>query len=168
MKKLAILLITTFAIGNLFAQSNDMEEARRIVLGERKDSRSSYPNNDAKDVVLGRDDRRVYDERNSRYPNRYPTTSRSRTEQVNREYDAKIRSIRSNRTLSASEKERIIRDLNYERERKIRNINGDRRYDNRRYDDDNKYKKNKKNKNKGNNGNHYGWQKGKGNPHRKY
>jgi hypothetical protein len=180
MKKVVTLLITVAAFGSSFAQSNDMEEARRIVLGERKDSRSSYPN-DPRDVVLGSDERRVYDRRDDRYPNRYPTTSRSRTEQINREYDTKIRSIRNNPHLSSAEKERIIRGLNNERARRIREVNGDyrkyqdkrryedRRYDDRRYDrrdDDDDYKKYKDKKHKGNNGNHYGWQKGKGNPHK--
>ena len=173
MKKIATLLITAAAFSSSFAQSNDMEEARRIVLGERKDSRSSSPSNDPRDVVLGSGDRRVYDRRDNRYPDNYPSTTRSRTERVNREYDAKIRSIRNNPYLSSAEKERIIRGLNNERARKIREINGydrryeDRKYKDRRYGDDDDYKKHKNKKYKSNNGNHYGWQKGKGNPHRR-
>jgi hypothetical protein len=175
MKKIVTLLITAAAFSSSFAQSNDIEEAKRIVLGERKDSRSTSPSSDPKDVVLGSDGRKVYDPRDTRYPT--GTTSRSRTEQINREYDAKIRSIRNNPNLSAAEKERIIRDLNNERARRLRDVNGDnrkyeerRRYEDKRYDrrndndDDDKKYKNKKSK--GNNGNHYGWQKGKGNPHK--
>lgn len=183
MKRIVTLLITAVAFSSSFAQSSeDMEEARRIILGDRKDTRTSSPSSDPKDVVLGPNDRRVYDRRDTRYP----STSSSRTEQINREYDAKIRSIRSNRNLSSAEKERIIRDLNNERARKLRGVNGDRRYndrrdedrrkyedkryEHRRYDrrddDDDDYKKNKNKKSKGNNGNHYGWEKGKGNPHK--
>lgn len=183
MKRLVTLLITAAAFSSSFAQSSeDMEEARRIILGERKDDRTSSPTKDQKDVVYGPNDRRVYDRRDTRYP----STSSSRSEQINREYDTKIRSIRNNRNLSSAEKERIIRDLNNERARRLREVNGDRRYNDRRYDDRRKYedkryedrrydrrdddddddKKYKNKKSKGNNGNHYGWEKGKGNPHK--
>jgi hypothetical protein len=173
MKKIVTLLITAAAFSSSFAQSSEMEEAKRIVLGERKDSRSTSPSTDPRDVVLGRDERRVYDRKDTRYPT--STSSRSRTEQINREYDAKIRSIRNNPNLSAAEKERIIRDLNNDRARRLRQVNGDnRRYEDRNYkdrkydrrDDDDDDKKYKNKKAKGNNGNHYGWQKGKGNPHK--
>jgi hypothetical protein len=174
MKKMVTLLITAAAFSSSFAQSNDMEEAKRVVLGERKDSRTTSPSNDPRDVVLGSDGKRVYNHKNTRYPS--GSTTRSRTEQINREYDAKIRSIRSNPNLSAAEKERIIRDLNNERARRLREVNGDnrryedgKRYEDRKYDrrdDDYDDKKFKNKKSKGNNGNHYGWQKGKGNPHK--
>jgi hypothetical protein len=178
MKKIVTLLIAAGAFSSSFAQSDDMEEARRVVLGEKKDSRSTYPSDNSKEVVLGRNERRVYDRRNTRYPDHYPSTSRtSRADRIDREYDAKIRSIRNNPHLSSSEKERIIRGLNNERARKIHEINGnnrrydDRRYDERRYDrrdrdhkdPDKKYNKKKY---KSNNGKHLGWQKGKGNPHK--
>jgi hypothetical protein len=176
MKRIVTLLIAASAFSSLFAQSDDMEEARRVVLGEKKDSRSTYPSDNSKDVVLGPSDRR--------YPNGYPSTSRtSRADRIDRDYDAKIRSIRNNPHLSSSEKERIIRGLNNERARKIREINGhNRRHDDRRYnersydrrdrdhkDNDKKYDKDRKynkKKYKGNNGKHLGWKKGKGNPHK--
>lgn len=178
MKRIVTLLIAASAFSISFAQSDDMEEARRVVLGEKKDSRSTYPSDNSKDVVLGRNDRRIYDRRDTRYPNRYPTSSRtSKAERIDREYDAKIRSIRNNPHLSSSEKERIIRGLQNERARKLREVNGDnRRYNDRRYQErdhdrrDKDYKdydkKYNKKKYKGNNGKHLGWKKGKGNPHR--
>lgn len=180
MKLFITLLAATLPFTGLLAQSQTTEEAKRVILGERRDSR----NDDSKDVVLGRDGRPVYEERGSTNER----NRQARINQVNREYDAKVRSIRNNNTLSRSEKERIIRDLEEERSRRIREINSDRnrrdndhrnddrRNDDRRNDDrrrdDRSYergyenKKGKKDKNKGNNGKHKGWQKGKGNPHR--
>lgn len=168
MKKILTLLICVSAAAMASAQdTREMEDVRDIIFGERKDGTKRNDNRD-RDVVLGRDDRR-YDERN-----RYPSSSRSsEANRINREYDAKINSIRNNRHLSRSEKERAIRQLESDRNRKLRQLNE--RSDNRRYDrddDDRRYSGNKNNKNKkykkgkGNNGNHYGWQKGKGNPHR--
>ncbi|MFN2458281.1 MAG: hypothetical protein ABR502_08790 [Chitinophagaceae bacterium] len=175
MKKILLLLISFGGFASLFAQSNpEMEEAKRVILGNKKNSRTSEErrtsdrNKDPRDVVLGRD-RRVYDESGRRYPDNYPYGSRdAQIEQVNREYDAKIQSIRNNPTLSAAEKERMIRQLNRDRVERIKRINNeykkDRRYDD---DDDDDYKKDKKDKKyKKNNGNHYGWEKGVGNPHR--
>ena len=74
---------------------------------------------------------------------------------MNREYDAKIRSIRNNPNLSRSEKERIIRQLEQDRKKKIRQISDHRRSE---YGKNKKYKKNP--------GKHKGWSKGKGNKHR--
>jgi len=90
---------------------------------------------------------------------------------VNREYDAKIWSIRNNRTLSQQEKDRMIRQLEQDRQRRIQQItrNGHYRYQtkgrkDRDDDDDDRYERN----GKGNNGKHLGWEKGKGNPHRSH
>nr|MBA2762646.1 hypothetical protein [Segetibacter sp.] len=103
-------------------------------------------------------------EQGNRYPNGTGTRDQQ-IDQVNRDYDQKINSIRNNPTLSSVEKERIIRDLNNERAKRIRAINNN--YKNRDKDDDDDDDDNKKNKKyKKNNGNHYGWEKGKGNPHK--
>lgn len=177
MKRFFTLLAFLLPFLSLMAQSQTTEEAKRVILGERRDDRNTNTNNgNPKDVVLGRDGRPIYDERSN-----YPGGNRQgRINEINREYDAKIRSIRNNRTLSRAEQDRIIRDLEQQRNRRIREINGrddNRRYDNRRnergrddrdWDDDRDRNKNK-NKykgNKGNNGKRLGWEKGKGNPHR--
>ncbi|MFN2437557.1 MAG: hypothetical protein ABR503_00045 [Chitinophagaceae bacterium] len=162
MKKILNLFICAAAFA--FAQAQTpQEEARRVILGERKTSdRDRSPNE--RDIILG-DDRRVHDERASRYPN--SSTREQRIYEVNREYDAKVESIRNNHYLSSAEKQRMIRQLNNDRARKIQEINiryEDRRYENRRdkgYDD--RYER-------GNNGKHKGWEKGKGNQkkYRKY
>lgn len=146
MKKIITLLIAVAAFAGAEAQSNKIEEAKRVVLGGG-----------------GNNDRDIYEERRvgSRdYP--YGTSREAEIDRINRDYDLKIQSIRNNPYLSSSEKERTIRQLNNEREKRIREINSyeDRNRD-RRYDDDDNYRKNKKNKS--NNGKHKGWTKGKGN-----
>ena len=159
MKKLFALLIAAGAFITTIAQSDSRsEEARRVILGPRQSS----PQN-PRDVAIGRDDRRVYDEDGNSYPGTYPSgTSREREiNQINRDYDRKVQSIRNNPHLSAREKERIIRDLNYERNERIREVNNDYR----RYEDNNDYYSKEK-KQKKNNGKHLGWEKGRGNPHR--
>jgi hypothetical protein len=145
MKKFITLLIAVAAFAGAEAQSNKIEEAKRVVLGGG--------NNNDRDIY---EDRRV----GSRdYP--YGSSREAEIDRINRDYDQKIQSIRNNPYLSSAEKERTIRQLNNERERRIREINNgyeDRDRD-RRYDDD--YRKDKKNKS--NNGKHKGWTKGKGN-----
>lgn len=155
MKKFITLLMTAMAVSGAFAQSADTEEARRILSGGN--SRTSYPSHD----------NRVYENRD-----RYPEDRSGNVDAVNRDYDAKIRSIRNNRNLANAEKDRIIRDLEGQRQRRIQEIRGyndrsydDRRNDKRRYDRDDQ-QHSKKHKQKGNNGKRLGWQKGKGNPHR--
>jgi hypothetical protein len=161
MKYILTLLLSSLLVTATFAQTDaEKEEAKRVILGDKKGT-TTYPKSG--------DDRTVYGGRNERYPQqypaRYPTTSRERRiYEINREYDAKIYSIRQNRTLSNSEKERMIRQLEADRRRKINALSDDYYKRNRRYDDNDDYKKSKKHK--GNNGNHYGWQKGKGNPHK--
>jgi hypothetical protein len=168
MKQILTLLVAVLVAATTFAQTDaQKEEAKRVILGEKKGT-TPYPNtgND-RDVILGGgDNRTVYG--GSNYPQRYPSTSGTSREQriydINREYDAKIYSIRNNRSLSQNEKERIIRQLEIDRRRKIDAINsrynGDRNYRNNDHD---AYKKSKKYKH--DNGNHYGWEQGKGNPH---
>jgi hypothetical protein len=170
MKKIITLLVSFGAFTTLFAQNTrEMEDAKRVILGA---PRTSSPNSqNPKDIVLG-DDRRVYDGTGNRYPQTYPyPNSSSRDAQVNsinREYDAKIYSIRNNRYLSNSEKERMIRQLEMDRARAIQGVNkqygNNRDYKRNNDRDDDYYKKNKKYKS--NNGNHYGWENGKGNPHK--
>ena len=170
MKKILTLIISAAAFVSAFSQTND-EEARRVILGGKNKTGSttetSRDRQNPRDVVLGGRNRRVYDEQGNRYPNGTGTRDQQ-IDQVNRDYDQKINSIRNNPTLSSVEKERIIRDLNNERAKRIRAINNN--YKNRDkddYDDDDDDDDNKKNKKyKKNNGNHYGWEKGKGNPHK--
>jgi hypothetical protein len=167
MKKIITLL---FCIGTLASASaqTPQEDARRVILGGGKNKKTDQDTRNSRDVIIG-GDRRVNDEQGTAYPypGNYPTSGsrQAQIDQVNRDYDAKIQSIRNNPYLSAEEKERTIRQLNNDRNRVIRQINGkssDKR--DKRYDDDDDYKKDKKNKS--NNGNHYGWEKGKGNPHK--
>ena len=156
MKKLLTLLVALVALAPAFAQSrSEREEAKGVILGEpRGTTNYPYP-----------DDRTVYGGTSrypQRYPQTYPNTSRERRiYEVNREYDAKIYSIRMNRTLSRREKDRIIRQFELERRRKIADINND-YYRNNRYDNNGKKSK----KYKRDNGNHYGWDRGRGNPHK--
>ena len=166
MKKIITLVVLLSLFNIVFAQSSpQIEEAKRVILGPKK---SSNPNQgDPRDVVLG-NDRRVYDDNGNRYPNTYPGSSKqAQIDQINREYDSKINSIRNNAYLSSAEKERMIRQLEADRARRIRQINdqyyGDDERNDRRYDDDDRFEKKKYKKN---NGKHLGWEKGKGNPHR--
>ncbi len=97
------------------------------------------------------------DERGSRYPT---GTREQNVDQVNRDYDAKVQSIRNNPYLSSAEKERAIRQLNNDRARRIKEINNgneERRYEKRKdRDNDKRYERH-------DNGKHKGWEKGKGN-----
>lgn len=161
MKKLITLLLATGAFATVHAQTSK-EEARRIILGQEKGNNSTSPN--GRDVVLGGGNERTYPDS---YPNNYPSGSRqAEIDRVNREYDAKIWSIRNNNTLSSEEKARMIRQLEQDKARRIRQINGNDRYSGKKgkkYDDDDNYGKRY---GKTNNGKHLGWEKGKGNPHK--
>lgn len=166
MKKVITLMLIVSTVASANAQTSQ-EDSRRVVLGTggggTRTERTSGGSNPV-DVILGRD-RRVEDNQGTRYPSGTYGTREQQIDRVNREYDAKIYSIRNNRTLTAAEKERMIRQLEADRARRIREINN-RYYDrDRRYDDrDDDYRKDKKYKS--NPGNHYGWEKGKGNPHK--
>lgn len=138
MKKFITLLLGAATFTGAFAQSKTTDEARRIILGDNRD------------VAVHRDKKPVYDNREY-----YPAADKKSVDKINREYDEKIKSIRKNKKLSNAEKDRIIRDLESQRRRAIQ--------DNNRHYDDRKYKNNKHN-----NGKHIGWEKDKGNPHRKY
>ena len=167
MKNILTLLVCSLFVSAAFAQTDaQKEEAKRVILGPKTTSTSKT--GDDKSVILGGgDDRTVYGETDRRYPQRYPSTATSREQRIydiNRTYDAKIASIRNNPRLSRSEKERIIRQLEAERRQRIAAVNGTYYGKDRRNSKDEDCKKSKKNK--GNNGNHYGWEKGKGNPHK--
>jgi hypothetical protein len=146
MKKILTLLLAVSIFGAVNAQSSK-EEARRIILGKEK-NKNGNTSQRGRDIVLGKDsrndDRRVY-------PNSYPSSRQSQASQINREYDAKIRSIRNNPNLSRAEKDRIIRQLEKDRAAKLRKV---------RDHDNNRYHKKKKHSD---NGKHKGWYKGKGN-----
>jgi len=154
MKKILTLLFFVGASATLFAQTNS-ERSRDIILGKeprQSDTRTS------RDVILGRKNRPVYGNESS-------TSTSRKVAEVNREYDAKVQSIQNNRYLSRAEKDRAIRQLENDRNRRIREIRGT--DTSRRYNDRTVSNKNRKvKKNKSNNGNHYGWEKGKGNPHK--
>ena len=163
MKTILTLLLSFGVFAAAFAQTDaEKEEAKRVILGERKVSGPVARRDDDRTIILGGDDRTVYGKRSNRYPQTYGSSRERQIVEINRAYNEKIYSIRNNRTLSRSEKERIIRQLELDRRRSIDQLRND-RYDNRFDDNQSRYKKSKKYKN--NNGNHYGWQKGKGNPH---
>src|SRR5215212_8586319 len=150
MKKILTLLIAAGAFVAVNAQSSK-DEARRVILGGGSNS-GGNTSKQGRDVILGgggNDNTRTY-------PNSYPGNSsrQAQIDQVNREYDAKIYSIRNNGTLTQAEKERMIRQLEKDRAKRIKEIdqysgygkNG-KRYD----DDDDRYE------GRHDNGKHKGW-----------
>jgi hypothetical protein len=161
MKKLITLVVALGAFVAVQAQTS-RDEARRVILGQEKEKTSTSRN--GRDVVLGGGNETTYP---NSYPNNYPSGSRqAEIDRVNRDYDAKIWSIRNNNTLSSEEKARMIRQLEQDRARRIRQINQSDGYGygkkGKKYDDDDYGKGNGKT----NNGKHLGWEKGKGNPHK--
>jgi hypothetical protein len=171
MKKFITLLLALGAVATTFAQSRD--DAKDIILG-----RKTGTPNDTRTTPQNPNDVPVFG-RNKNGTTNYPNTSGDRqaqVDQVNREYDAKIASVRNNPYLSASEKQRTIDQLNKDRAKRIREINGSAGHvykNNKKHhdgdnedDDEGNGHGNERSKSKGNNGNHYGWEKGKGNPHR--
>jgi hypothetical protein len=151
MKKILTLLIAFGAFATLHAQSR--EETRRVILGGSKDN-GSYGGRE-RDVILGGGNNGG---QNPTYPNgSYGGDRQYQIDQINREYDAKIYSIRNNPNLSYEEKQRMIRQLERDRQRRINDIS--RQYNDGYGNDNNRnYKKD--------NGKHKGWTKGKGNPHK--
>lgn len=143
MKKILTLLIAAGAFVTLHAQSR--EETRGVILGSPNEN-GRYGSRD-RDVILGGGN-------NSQYPNTYPNNGnygydrQYQVDQINREYNVKIESIRNNRYLSYQERDRMIRQL--ERERQIRIAEINRQYSNARYNDRN---------DKHDNGKHKGWNK---------
>ena len=154
MKQIITFLLAFGLLSSAQAQTS-RDEARRVILGQPKNSGNyptTYPNSYPSTYP-------------NSYPNNYPNGSaQAQIDQVNRDYDAKVYSIRNNPNLSPSEKERVINQLERERRNRINRINqeyngnnrNNRRNDN---DDDDRYEKK-------NNGKHLGWEKGKGNPHK--
>lgn len=156
MKKILTLLIAAGAFVTLHAQSR--EETRGVILGSPKDN-GSYGGRD-RDVILGGGN-------NSQYPNypnngNYGNNRQYEADQINREYNIKIQSIRENRYLSNQEKTRAIRQLEQDRQQRMAELsrqydNNNGRYDDGRYDNDNR-------NDRRDNGKHKGWYKnGKGN-----
>ena len=159
MKKILTLLIAAGAVVAVNAQTS-RDEARRIILGDGSNSGGKNSSTKGRDVILGGggsgNDTRTY-------PNSYPGTNsrQSQIDQINREYDAKIYSIRANSHLSEAEKERAIRQLENDRKQRIREIN---QYSN---SNSNRYKNGKNHgscdDDRHDNGKHKGWTNGKGN-----
>ena len=157
MKKILTLLIAAGAFVAVNAQTS-RDEARRIILGDGGNSGGNNSSTKGRDVILGGgnggNDTRTY-------PNSYPGrgSRQAQIDQINREYDAKIYSIRTNSHLSEAEKERAIRQLENDRDRRIREIN--------RSSNSQGHKNGKNNGNcnddRHDNGKHKGWTKGKGN-----
>jgi hypothetical protein len=166
MKKLLTLLIAVGALASVQAQTS-RDEARRVILGQPKNTSKNTPNtSNPRDVILGGGNNGG--NYPNTYPGNYPSGSRqAQIDQVNREYDSKIQSIRNNPYLTQVEKDRAIRQLENDRARRIREINGQsgnysrkkgKKYDND--DNDDQYE------GRHDNGKHLGWEKGKGNPHK--
>lgn len=166
MKKIITLLIAAFAVSASFAQTTSQEESRRVILGkQKKEGEQTSKKEDkrsAKDIILGRDN----DKTSRNDDGVYSSTERqAKIDAINRDYDAKIQSIRNNPNLTAEEKQRIIDRLEKERAKKIKEVNKD--YKDKDRDDDDGDDDDKKDKKvKGNNGKKLGWEKGVGNPHR--
>jgi hypothetical protein len=165
MKKIITLFFAATSFVVLHAQTSK-EEARRVILGQPKNTNGSgNPSTNGRDIILGggNNGNTYPTSYPGNYPNNYPYGSReAQIDQVNREYDAKIYSIRNNGNLSPSEKERMIRQLEADRARRIREINkqsGSYNKKNKKHDDDDRYERH-------DNGKHKGWEKGKGNPHK--
>lgn len=116
MKKIITLLVCATVFSQaVVAQTN--EDARRVILGGSKRGNSDRQGNDPRDVVLGGENRRVYEENGSR------SSRRAEVDATNREYDRRIRSVRNNPFLGAAEKDRRINELERERRQRIREIN---------------------------------------------
>ena len=150
MKKILTLLLAVTAFVSLHAQSR--EETRRVILGGDKGNNNGTYGGNGRDVILGGGNN------GGQYPTypggTYPSGNRqAQIDQVNREYDAKIQSIRNNPYLSYEEKERAIRQLERDRQQRIREIN--QYYERNSGYDDGRYNK------PHDNGKHKGWYKNK-------
>lgn len=170
MKKIVTLLIAVGSFMAMQAQTS-RDEARRVILGQPKNSSKTNGQN-PRDVILGggNNGTNYPNTYPNNYPNNYPNGSsrQAQIDQVNRDYNYKVQSIRNNPYLSPAEKDRAIRQLEMDRTRRINEINGQygggysknrgRKHDDG--DDDDRYE------GRHDNGKHLGWQKGKGNPHK--
>ena len=157
MKKILTLFLAVAAVATVQAQTS-RDEARKVILGQPKGGSTNGgggTSTQGRDVILGGGNGNT-----GQYPN-----NGTSVDQINREYDQKIWSIRNNPNLSQAEKDRIIRQLEQDRARRIRQVsqsNENRNYKkNKEYkrdrDDDDRYEGRK------DNGKHKGWYKGKGN-----
>ncbi|HZH64179.1 MAG TPA: DUF1542 domain-containing protein [Flavisolibacter sp.] len=143
MKKILTILLATGAFVSVQAQSK--EEARRVILGGGNGSSTdrNHPTNGDRDVILGGGNKNTRS-----YPTSNPSgNGQSQSDEVNREYDTKIQSIRNNDYLSYEEKQRAIRQLEKDRQKRLQQINS--QYNNN-YG---------RNGNRQNNGKHKGWNK---------
>lgn len=152
MKKILTLLLVAGAVTAAQAQMSK-EEARRVILGGGGNN-GGYGN--GRDVILGGGNN---GDSYPSYPGNYPSSGnrQAQIDQVNREYDAKIQSIRNNPYLSYEEKDRAIRQLERDRQSRIRQLSegyGNGGYKNGRYNNGDC-----DNDNRGNKGKHKGWDK---------
>ena len=150
MKQILTLLLAVGFFTAAQAQTS-RDEARRVILGGGTGSGSNGSN--GRDVILGGGN----NGESYPYPRTYPTSgsSQSRMDQINRDYDNKIQSIRNNPYLSNEEKQRTIRQLEKDRQSRIRQVGN---YDDRRYGDD-RYDNDRYDNNRKDNGKHKGWYK---------
>lgn len=151
MKKILTLLLFAGAVTVANAQ-NSRDEARRVILGGGNGSENG---GNGRDVILGGGNN------GNNYPGNYPQGNNNRQyqiDQVNREYDSKIQSIRNNQYLSYDEKDRAIRQLERDRQARLQQIYNN--YGNGYGNGNN----NCNNNNRHDNGKHKGWyKKGKNN-----
>ncbi len=144
MKKILTLFLAVGTLTAVQAQTS-RDEARRVILGGGNGSGS----NGGRDVILGGGSN---GDSYPTYPENYPSGSReSQIDQINRDYNNKIQSIRNNPYLNNDEKQRAIRQLERDRQARIKQLNTydrNRGYDNDRYDNGRK-----------DNGKHKGWYK---------
>lgn len=145
MKQILTLLLAVVFLTAAQAQTS-RDEARRVILGGSSGSGTNGSN--GRDVILGGGN----NGESYPYPGTYPTSGsrESRIDQINRDYDKKIQSIRNNPYLNNEEKQRMIRQLEKDRQSRIRQLGN---YGDREYDDD-RYNSNRKD-----NGKHKGWYK---------
>jgi hypothetical protein len=121
MKQIFLFLISMGTLTTVFAQGR--QESRDVILGQ--ENRTVYGN----DRNYG--DRTVYNNnnRNSGYDAR---AREAQIRDINRNYDRQIRAIDKSRRLSSYEKNRQIRQLEWQRQEEIRSTN-------LRYSDRNRY-----------------------------
>lgn len=89
--------------------------------------------NESRDVILGQQNRTVYDNDHGYHNGYYGTRDREeQIDRIRREYNWKIESVERDRYLRRGEKKRQIRFLENEREARIRQVMDSYRYQNDR------------------------------------
>lgn len=148
MKKILTLLLAAGAFATAAHAQTSREEARRVILGGGNGSPTSGGSGNGRDVILGGGN----GDNSRTYPGDYPNSGSRQAEidRINRDYEAKIQSIRNNPYLSYEEKERAIRQLEKDRQRRINSLHGD-------YDRNGDY--NDRDYDRHDNGKHKGWYK---------